>query len=100
MTRKEARQKICPVMSGRFAGAPAENPDGLANCRATDCAVWEVLETEEKRRSEGAVPRLESDGWKMRRAKSGHNPFLITIWYRPIPLDEQPGHCGLIIKGE
>ena len=86
MTPKEARDKICPMMTGRN---PVDgNLGGVENCWANQCAVWEVDRTQE---TVYKVARPDGEGWE-NIAKFGHE------WTRPIPIEDQPGQCGLITK--
>ena len=82
MTPKEAWQKICPMMW------TSPNTVFPIRCKAYGCAVWEVDQTKETIFEE---ERPKGDGWE-NIAKFGHE------WTRPIPIEEQPGQCGIITK--
>ncbi len=94
MTPKEAKQKICPMMSGRNPNDV--NRNGVENCWANRCAVWEVNQTIETVYNE---EQPDGEGWEK---VSSHIIFesqnLTHRWTRPLPIEDQPGQCGLITK--
>ncbi len=86
MTPKEARKKICPMMTGRN---PVDgNPGGVENCWVNRCAVWEVWATKESVYSE---EKPDGDGWENTASRP-------ATWHRTIPIEDQLGECGLITK--
>ncbi len=82
MTPKEAKKKICPMSMNV--------PDyrGIRYCKAYSCAVWEVDQTQETVYNE---EQPKGEGWEK-------DSFNHSRWSRLLPLDEQPGQCGLITK--
>ncbi len=96
MIPKEARQKICPKMP--FTLHPWF-------CRAYDCAVWEVDQTKEtvykevQLEGEGKEEQPEGEGWeKVALHKETDSQISSYRWTRTLPIEDQPGQCGLITK--
>ncbi len=103
MTPKEARQKVCPMMTGRN---PVDgNFGGVENCWANQCAVWEVDQTKEtvykevQLEGEGKEEQPEGEGWeKVALHKETDSQISSYRWTRTLPIEDQPGQCGLITK--
>ncbi len=97
MTPEKARQKICPMMIGH--NSTDGDPGGVENCWANRCAVWVVLETEEAAGYANPNSPTMSTPYSVKDAKEVGWVRRGIRWGRPIPMETQPGQCGLITKG-
>ncbi len=90
MTPKEARKKFCPMSMS------VPDDRDIRYCKAYDCAVWEVDRTQETVFKE---VQPEGEGWeKVALHKETDSQIYSYSWTRTLPLEDQPGQCGLITK--
>ena len=90
MTPKEARKKFCPMSMS------VPDDRDIRYCKAYDCAVWEVDRTQETVFKE---VQPEGEGWeKVSLHKTFEGQNTTYRWTLTLPIDEQPGQCGLITK--